>query len=74
MRRDRVRPESWEREVRSLYSTHAELGTYVVEEESPDPAEGRTVDGASGTAQERPRVLAEVRNRGVRVVKEGDHH
>lgn len=48
-------------------------GAYVVEEEPPDPAEQRAVDGRDDAADERPRALPVVRDRGVRVVQERAH-
>ena len=49
-------------------------GTYVVQEDAADPAEGGAVDGGRGPAQEGPLLLAEVGDGRVRVVQEGDHH
>ena len=48
--------------------------TYVVEEESANPAERGAVDGGGGAAQEGPLLLTEVRDGRVRMVKEGYHH
>ena len=45
-----------------------------MEKEPSDPAQGRAVDRGRCTTQERPFLLAEVRNGGIRVVEEGDHH
>jgi hypothetical protein len=45
----------------------------VVQEEAALPAEEVAVDGARGAALEGPLALAEVRERGVRVVEVGDH-
>jgi len=45
----------------------------VVEEEAADPAKERSVDGADGTAEEGPLVLAVVGHGGVSVVQEGQH-
>ncbi len=50
------------------------METHVVEKEAANPAERRPVDGRCSATEEGPLLLPEVRNRGVRVVEERDHH
>ena len=47
--------------------------TYVVKEESTDPAKKRSVHGRDGATQERPLRSTEMWYGGVRVVEESHH-
>ena len=54
---------------------HGKMGsTYVMKEESTDPAKERSVHGRDGATQERPLRSTEMRYGGVRVVEESHHH